>query len=114
MRVKYLAAVGLLALVACDDDDKTAACDLSAMGEVASAISIQDREVVGLAAPYQPDLGLAARDEELRTSIRARREAAWQIVERVLTPVPLGEPRLAQNFGGTQPQLPAWHTWYAR
>ena len=100
-------------LAACGDNggDKTAACHL---GMAASNVAVQDRKVIGVAAPYAADLGLAARDEELRTSIAARREAAWQVVERVLHPVPLGDPRLAQNFGGVQPEIPAWHTWYAR
>ncbi len=113
--MKLLALTGLLAAAAagCSDDDKTAACDLSSTGTRSSAVVVQDRKIVGPAAPYTPDLGLAARDEELRTSIKARREAAWKIVERVLTPVPLGEPRLADAFG-SQPTIPAWHTWYAR
>jgi hypothetical protein len=98
-------------LIACGGEtDKTAECDL---GEQASAATIQDRKVVGLAAPYVPDLGLAARDAELETSIAARRAAAWTIVEKVLQPVPLGEPMLASNFP-SQPQIPAWHTWYSK
>ncbi|MGE0395853.1 MAG: PPC domain-containing protein [Kofleriaceae bacterium] len=107
--------IALLVLVAaCGPDDKTADCDLESMGEVSSASLIQDRRVVGEAAPYTPDLGLAARDEELRTSIASRRAAAWDVVQKVLAPVPLGDPRLASSFGGTQPTVPAWATWYAR
>jgi hypothetical protein len=100
-------------VAACGDnvDDKTAQCQL---GTASSAATVEDRKVIGLAAPYAPDLGLAARDGELEASITARRAAAWQIVGRVLQPVPLGDPRLAANFGGTQPVVPAWHTWYAR
>ncbi len=105
-----LAVLALLAS-ACSEDDKTASCDLTAV--TASAVKIEDRKAIGVAAPYAADLGLAARDEELRTSISARRAAAWQVVQRVLTPVPLGDPRLAPSFGGTQPSIPAWHTWYA-
>ncbi len=100
----------LLAVVAaCGDNipDKTAACQLE------SAATVQDRKVIGPASPYPADLTLAARDDELRTSIAARRQAAWQVVERVLSPVPLGEPALAQQFGG-QPTIPRWQTWYAR
>ncbi|MBA3456477.1 MAG: PPC domain-containing protein, partial [Deltaproteobacteria bacterium] len=109
--MKYLPLVALLA--GCGADDKTDACDLS-MGEATSAVQIQDRKVIGVAAPYTPDLGLAPRDEELRTSIAARRQAAWQVVGKVLRPIPLGDTRLAQSFGGVQPTVPAWHTWYAR
>src|SRR5258706_8687789 len=90
----------LLVLAACGDNvaDKTAACQLT------SAATIQDRKVIGAAAPYTPDLLLAAREDELRTSIAARRAVAWQVVEKVLHPVPLADAQYA---------LPAWHTWYA-
>jgi len=118
VRVRAPLLVGLIALVGCGDDrDKTAACDLSGIpsfGEATSAATVQDRKIIGAAAPYTPDLGLAARDAELRASIAARRQVAWEVVQRVLRPVPLGEPRLAERFGGLQPTLPAWHTWYAR
>ncbi|MEO8705073.1 MAG: PPC domain-containing protein [Kofleriaceae bacterium] len=104
---------GLICVVACGDNvvDKAAVCSF---GTAQSASTVEDRRVIGLAAEYTPDLGLAARDTELAGSIAARRAAAWQIVERVLRPVPLGDPALAANFGGTQPVIPAWHTWYAR
>ena len=107
----------VLCVAACGPDDKTAECDLdfgAEMGTATSASLIQDRRVTGVAAPYAPDLGLAARDEELRTSIAARRAAAWKIVEKVLAPVPLGDARLATSFGGAQPTVPTWATWYAR
>ena len=107
---KVLFAVVVLAS-ACGDDDKTASCDLG-MGSAQSAVTIEDRKVIGVAAPYQADLGMEARDEELRTSIAARRATAWQVVQKVLAPVPLGDPMLAANFGGTQPTIPTWHTWY--
>jgi hypothetical protein len=109
--VKLLVVV---ALAACGDNvvvDKTAACTL---GVVTSAAAIEDRKVIGVAPPYAPDLSLAARDAELGASMAARRAVAWQAVERVLAPVPLGDPRLAASFGGVQPTLPAWHAWYAR
>lgn len=112
--MRVVALVGAFAaLAACGDNvvDKTAECRL---GTRTSAATVEDRKVIGLAAPYVPDLGLAARDGELARSIAQRRAAAWQIVERVVRPVPLGEPALAGSFGGDQPALPAWHTWYAR
>jgi len=109
--VRRAVLVGVIASAACGGEaDKTAQCDLSA---IESAATVQDRKIVGAAAPYVPDLGLAARDGELEGSIAARRAAAWQVVERVLAPVPLAEPALATTFGG-QPTIPAWHTWYAR
>ncbi len=110
------ALVGVLLIAACGDDapDKTAMCSLaSGLGEARSAATIQDRKIIGAVAPYQADVGLAARDEELRTSIAARRQVAWDVVAKVLAPTPLAEPKLAPNFGG-QPSIPAWHTWFAR
>jgi hypothetical protein len=108
-------AVCAVLVVGCGPDDKTAECDLgSGMGSSTSASLIQDRRVTGAAVPYAADLGLAARDEELRTSIAARRAVAWDVVQKVLAPVPLGDPRLANSFGGTQPTVPTWTTWYAR
>ncbi|HVK87311.1 MAG TPA: PPC domain-containing protein [Kofleriaceae bacterium] len=101
----------LVLLAACGPDDKTDACDLSST--TTSMVQVQDRKAIGLAAPYAPDLGLAARDEELRTSITARRQAAWAAVEKVLAPTPLGDPRLADSFG-SQPAIPAWGTWYGK
>ena len=92
------------------EPDKLAACRLGARE---SASTIQDRKILGAAAPYVPDLALAERDAELEASIAQRRAAAWQIALRVLQPVPLAEPRLAAQLGG-QPAIPAWHTWYAR
>jgi hypothetical protein len=94
-------------------DDKLAACADDGLGSATSALEAADRKIVGVAAPYHPDLGLAARDAELRESIAARRAAAWAIAGRVLAPVPLAEPRLAEQFGD-QPSIPAWHTWYGR
>lgn len=91
----------LLLLVACSDPvDKTAACPFE------SAATIQDRKIIGAVAPYQADYTLD--DEMLRTSISARRAAAWKVVEKVVAPVPLAEPQLA---GQT---IPAWHTWFTR
>ena len=115
--MRSLVLAGVVLVAGCGDDDKTAACDLGpggdGLGEVTSEVQVQDRKIIGVAAPYVADLALAARDEALRTSIAARRQAAWQVVERVLTPVPLAEPQLAGSFGG-QPTIPAWHTWYGR
>lgn len=111
MRLAVL-LVGLGSVGACVDSapDKTAMCKL---GNVSSAATVQDRKIIGAVAPYAADLSLAARDEELRVSIAARRQVAWDAVAKVLAPTPLGEPALAQQFGG-QPAIPAWHTWFAR
>jgi hypothetical protein len=103
--------IGVGGLGAACGGDKASECEL---GATAQGLEVQDRKIVGLAAPYVADLGLAARDAELAGSIAARREVAWQIALRVLAPVPLADPHLADNFGGVQPVIPAWHTWYGR
>jgi hypothetical protein len=102
----------LALLVGCADEpvDKTAMCRF---GEQQSAATIQDRKIIGAVAPYAAEHSLAAREHELRTSIAARRQVAWQVVAKVLAPTPLGEPALATQLGG-QPTIPAWHTWFAR
>jgi hypothetical protein len=97
------------ALAACGDNtpgDHVSTCPMI------SASTVVDRKIIGPAAPYTPDLSLAARDAELSHSIAARRAVAWDVVGRVLTPTPLGDPQLAAQFGGTEPEIPAWHTWY--
>jgi hypothetical protein len=96
----------LIVLAACSGEpDKTAACPFE------SAATIQDRKIIGAVAPYQADYTLD--DDTLRTSIAARRQVAWKVVEKVLAPTPLAEPKLATQFGG-QPTIPAWHTWFTR
>src|SRR5438445_12453806 len=77
-----------------------------------SAATVEDRKVIGGVAPYDADPTLAQRDDELRTSIAARRQVAWNAVAKVLQPTALTEPKLAANFGGVQPTIPAWHTWF--
>jgi hypothetical protein len=112
VRFALVALLVDLVLGACGDDvpDKTAMCKL---GTANSAATIQDRKIIGAVAPYAADVSLATRDEELRNSIAARRQVAWDVVAKVLAPTPLAEPKLANNFGG-QPSIPAWHTWFAR
>ena len=55
-------------------------------------VSAPDRRLLGAAAAYPADPTLEARFEELASSQRARRAAAWEAVARVLAPVPLSEP----------------------
>ena len=56
------AAVLVLLIGCADHTDKTGACHLSSAHQAAT---IQDRKVIGGAAEYAPDLGLADRDDEL-------------------------------------------------
>lgn len=123
-RLAVAAWACVLAVGACGDEggtSKAAVCASdpseavapAATSTTASALTMQDRKVVGPAAEYVPDRSLPAEEETLRTSMRARREMAWAVVARALQPVALGEPRLAGQLG-TQPTVPAWHTWYGK
>lgn len=78
-------------------------------GTASAALSPADRKIIGPAAPYPADGTLRGRDEELRTSQRARREVAWQVVERVVAEVPLAEPL---PNAPVRPVIPAFQTWY--
>lgn len=84
-----------------------------ASGKGASALAVADRKIAGDAAPYTADGTMRARDAELASSQRARREAAWKTVEKVLAPIPLAEP-LENLPAGVPRSLPAWQTWYGR
>jgi hypothetical protein len=80
------------------------------IGKSRAALSVVDRSLVGAPAAYHPDETLAARTLELIASQRARRQVAWQIAERVLTPAPLP----VQLPAGVPASLPAWQTWHAK
>lgn len=108
--MRRVALVALVLAAACGGGDKAGQCE-DGTGSRTQALEAQDRKIVGFAASYVPDLTLAARDDELAHSIAARRAAAWEIVGKVLAPVPLADPHLADQFGG-EPTIPAWHTWY--
>lgn len=77
-----------LALAGCGDE---LGCerDVAARAEAASA---PDRRLLGAATDVPADPEFAARIEELLVSQRARRAAAWEVVARVLAPVPLAQP----------------------
>ena len=85
--------------------------DVCRVGQSQAAIRAVDRKVIGEAAAYLPDLQLASQETMLHTSQRARREAAWQVVGRVLAAVPVAEEGI-ESPTGTPATLPAWQTWY--
>jgi hypothetical protein len=76
------------------------------LGASVEAAVSEDRRLLGEADPYPPDGMLEARWEELRTSQRARRAMAWEVVARVFAPVALSEPT---RVAGT---VPRFRTWY--
>jgi hypothetical protein len=81
------------------------------IGQSQAALSLVDRSIVGSPADYLPDASFSEREQSLRRSQRLRREAAWNIAERVLSPVGLAQP-LAGAAGRST--LPLWQTWHAK
>jgi hypothetical protein len=75
------------------------------------------RALIGVAVPYEADENIAATEDRLRSDMRYRRQTAWQIIRRVLEPVPLlglaekNAERAIEIEGGT-PLVPRWQTWY--
>jgi len=72
---------------------------------VEAAVS-EDRRLLGEADPYPADGMLEARWEALRTSQRARRAMAWEVVARLVAPVALSEAT------GVTGAVPRFRTWY--
>jgi hypothetical protein len=71
--------------------------------------SAEGRWLLGLASRYPADTALAAREDALRRSQRARRAAAWEAVARALAPVTLARPA-----GLAGAAVPRFQTWYDR
>jgi len=89
--------------------ETVAGAGCASLGRRASALSVVDRSLVGSPAAYEPDRSLRAREAELAGSQRLRRQAAWQIAERVLAAMPL-----RAEIGVPGATLPAWQTWHAK
>ncbi len=95
-----------LALSACTPPSPTVpAC--GALGVAVEAASAPDRRLLGVASDYPADGMLAAHRAELRTSQRARRAAAWEVIARVVAPV---APAATLPAGATT--VPRFRTWY--
>jgi hypothetical protein len=79
------------------------------VGQATSAIKAADRKIIGEAADYPASMTLRAEEDALARSQRLRREVAWEIVAKVLSPVELAEPALEER-----PTVPLWRTWYGK
>lgn len=79
------------------------------VGTQAMSASAEGRWLIGLASRYPADTALGARMDELRRSQRARRAVAWEVVARVLAPVPIAQATSVPNA-----TLPRFRTWYDR
>jgi hypothetical protein len=103
-----LAAIAALASCA-DEAARPEPGDACEVGSARAALSLPDRAIVGAADLYPADGSLRGREQELRESHSARRQAGWQIVERVLAPV-----ELAEDLPDLPARVPRFQTWYGR
>ncbi|MBX7197131.1 MAG: hypothetical protein K1X94_34095 [Sandaracinaceae bacterium] len=85
----------------------TPSCD--DLGVVIVAAGPAERRVLGSGVPYDADPMLGARTDELASSQRARRAAAWAAVARVLAPE-----ALAETTPVDAARVPTFRTWYDR
>jgi hypothetical protein len=100
-----IALVSLAAFAgACRDSDDTPGREVAALRNV-------ERRIVGPAQEYAADPALRKQTETLRTSIKARREAAWTAVAKLLQPVALAEVGVEITGKAT---LPSFRTWYGK
>ena len=101
-----LAAVGVAGCAAGPEPGP----DICAIGRTSASLGLADRAIVGPADLYPADGSLRGREEELRRSQEARRQAAWAAAGRVLAPVALAE----DLPSGVTAELPRFQTWYGR
>ena len=87
--------------------------------ELSGKADVFGRALVGIAQPYQADLSLSLQEERLRTDMAFRRQVSWEIVQRVIDPVPLlGVAEIGADNAelevaeGDIPTVPRWQTWY--
>jgi mono/diheme cytochrome c family protein len=85
----------------------------------AAKADVFGRALAGVAAPYNADLSLSADEDRLKSDMGYRRKVAWDVVMRVLDPVPLlgladatagGDEIALPN--GEVPRVPRFQTWY--
>jgi hypothetical protein len=95
-----------------------AACSAAADDEAGSSEAQEgelrplERKVIGKAVDYEPDTTLRGRLDELASSQKARRAAAWAAVGRVLAPVKIAEPSV--KVKNRPASVPAFRTWYGK
>jgi hypothetical protein len=86
-------------------DGATCSESNASLGQTDQPLSVVDRSLVGGPVQYAADDGLRARESSLYRSQRARREMAWAVAARVLSPV-----SVSGSLAGST--LPAWQTWH--
>jgi len=100
-----LAIGGVAAVAACSNGEEAASSE--------DDIRTVERVIVGAAKPYSPDRTLDSKIDSLDKSQKARREAAWKAIAKVLK-----DKRLAEDdtglAEGQRATIPAFRTWYQR
>lgn len=94
MKRKLLLLTVLAAACSTPPSDDESATDVDPLafpfeGDEDGKSDVFGRSLVGVANPYEADLTLSDREEELRTNMRLRREVAWETARKALEPVPL-------------------------
>lgn len=106
MRRMPRSSVVVLALVGCVEAEPPRTCDVAT---TRAALGLPERALVGQAAAYDADPTLLARQGELDASMTARRAVAWQVLARVIDPVPVAADVPDAAGDAT---LPRFRTWY--
>ena len=113
-----LIAVVLLAGCQQEDAPAAAADSLDFPGFGASKFDVFGRALAGVAAPYPADSTLNGEEARLQSDMAFRRQTAWDIVERVIEPVPLlglaetTEGDVLEQPDSEGPTVPRYETWY--
>jgi hypothetical protein len=71
-----------------------------------------DRAIIGKAKPYNPDRTLESKTDLLAKSQKARREAAWKSLAKVLVDANIAEDDV--RVDNKRVKLPAFRTWYQK
>jgi hypothetical protein len=94
----------------------TGACktaDPNGVAKEENAITPIDRMIIGQGALYPADTTMRDRLAALNASQAARRQAAWNVVAKVLTPVAIAAPSLEGGSPLVAGSLPRFQTWYS-
>jgi len=73
-----------------------------------------DRFIIGQAAGYPADPTIATRGDLLAANMAERRKMAWDIVAKVLEPVPIAPTEITRVAAAEPPTVPRFQTWYSR
>ena len=117
-RAWVLIALVPLFSISCAESAIEGANTLDFPGASAGKSDAFGRQLAGIAAPYAADLNLSIQTSSLESDMAFRRQVAWDIVQRVIDPVPLLGLANAEEatteilLPGGVPEVPRFQTWY--